>query len=299
MNPLDLFADRQLVVVTGKGGVGKTTVAAVLGRALAHAGRRTTVLECDPRESLYQMLGVSPSGGERVEAGPRLAFRNLKPRTELDNVVRDRLPLEILTRRVLQSPVYQHFADAAPGLKELAILGHAFRLVGAGVGRGLADCVVLDAPATGHGLALLAAPALASDTIGSGPIARMAEDLRVWVEDARHRALVVVTQAEDMPVAEALELGAALVARGDAADLLVVNGLYPPAAPDLLPVAAAEDPWQRLWRAQRAANEHELERLAAAWSGPRVALPLLALDRGPALVEALRRRFLAGGEPWT
>ncbi|MGE5233653.1 MAG: ArsA family ATPase [Acidobacteriota bacterium] len=295
MNPLDLLADRQLVVVTGKGGVGKTTIAAVVGRALALAGRRVTVLECDPRESLYQMLGVAPSGGERVDAGPRLAFRNLKPRAELDAVVRDRLPLEFLTRRVLASPVYQHFADAAPGMKELAILGHAYRLVGAASGRGPADCVVLDAPATGHGLTLLTAPAVVAQAIGAGPIGKMAEELRAWVEDPARCAVVVVTQAEDMPVAEALELGEALRRRGGGEALLVANGLYPPLPAGTEPA----DPWLALWIAERTGNERELARLAAGWSGPRVALPLLALERGPALVEALRRRFEGGGEPWT
>jgi anion-transporting ArsA/GET3 family ATPase len=129
MNPIEALSRRQLLVVTGKGGVGKTVVSAILGRALAAAGRRTLVVEVDPRENLHQMMGLPPSGGDIVAAGPRLWVQNLKPRQVLDQIVREQLRLELLTRRVLDSPVYQHFATGAPGLKEMAILGHALRLL--------------------------------------------------------------------------------------------------------------------------------------------------------------------------
>src|SRR5579863_1247953 len=152
----------QLLVVTGKGGVGKTAVAASLGRLLADAGRRVLVLEVDPRENVHQMLGVAPSGGAIVPAGPRLWAQNLKPEEVLDAIVRERLRVEFLVRRVLGSPVYTQFSAGAPGLKELGILGHVLRLLrgAAGPGAPQLDTVVLDAPATGHGIRLLTAPIL-------------------------------------------------------------------------------------------------------------------------------------------
>ncbi|MGH9362510.1 MAG: ArsA family ATPase, partial [Thermoanaerobaculia bacterium] len=129
MTPLDGLRRRELLVVTGKGGVGKTTVAATLGKSLAAAGRRTLVLEVDPRENLHQMVGLPPSGGVIVPVEPRLWVQNLKPVEVLDAVVREQLKLEPLVRRVLDSPIYQHFALGAPGLREMAILGHALRLL--------------------------------------------------------------------------------------------------------------------------------------------------------------------------
>ena len=291
MNPLEQLSRRQLVVVTGKGGVGKTVVSATLGRALAAAGRRTLIVEVDPRENLHQMLGTPPSGGDILEAEPRLWVQNLKPRQVLDQVVRDQLKLELLARRVLDSPVYQQFATGAPGLKELAILGHAYRLLHglAGPGAPEVDTVILDAPATGHGVTLLAAPALVTDVITNGPFSRMAGDLATLIADPERCGIVVVTQAEEMPVEEALELRAALRDRvRREPELLVVNGLYPPAPPAS---TGPENELVSLWRRRRKLNDRELARLKESWPGPRIELPQLPLDRGLALLGTLGRCF--------
>lgn len=294
MSLLDVLAKRQLLVVTGKGGVGKTAVSATLGRALSERGRRVLVVEVDPRENVYQMLGIPPSGGDIVAAGPRLWVQNLKPRQVLDAVVRERLGLELLTRRVLSSSIYQHFAEGAPGLTELAILGHAFRLI-RGIEKGAPelDMIVLDAPATGHGVRLLSSPLLVTDVIHNGPFAEMAGELARFISDPERCGVVAVTQAEEMPVQEVLELRAALwqqVKRDPEA--LVVNSLYPPPPPE---GGSPDNELVSLWRRRRRLNERELERLKAEWEGPRVELPQLAMDRGPALIAALQRCLEAGG----
>ncbi|HEV3075539.1 MAG TPA: ArsA family ATPase [Thermoanaerobaculia bacterium] len=309
----------QLLVVTGKGGVGKTAAAASLGRLLAAAGRRVLVLEVDPRENVHQMLAVPPSGGAIVRAGTRLWVQNLKPGQVLDDIVRERLKVEMLARRVLASPVYEQFSAGAPGLKELAILGHALRLlrrVGPPDAPQL-DLVVLDAPATGHGVRLLAAPRLVSEVIGDGPFGALAGELAGFVADPERCGIVVVTQAEEMPVEEALELREALASQlGREPELLIVNGLFPPLpaglerpevfdpVEPLLPPAPPPAPEMPLgaelltfWRHRRFLNERELERLARWWEGPRIELPLLALERGPALTDALQQLLAAGLAP--
>jgi anion-transporting ArsA/GET3 family ATPase len=294
MRMLDALSGRELLVVTGKGGVGKSAAAAALGSLLVDLGRRVLLLEVDPRESLHHWLDVPPSGGEIVAVGRGLFLQHLEPRREMDDLVREHLRLGPLVRRVLASPVYSHFADGAPGLKELAVLGHALRLVGGPRIKGAPklDTVVLDAPASGHGLSLLTAPALAAGVIRQGPFGRMAARLAQLVADEGRCGIVAVTLAEEMPTQEALELQDELVERvGRPADLLLVNELYPPLPAD---VRGVDPPaWLELWRTRRSVNERELARLRGAWRGPVVELPLLPFDRGPALIAALREHLLA------
>jgi anion-transporting ArsA/GET3 family ATPase len=298
MSLLEPLTRRQLVVVTGKGGVGKTTIAALLGKALSQAGRRTLIVEVDPRENVHQMFGLPPSGGRIETAGSRLWVQNLKPRQVLDEVIRERLKLELLTRRVLDSPIYQHFATGAPGLKEVAILGHAWRLLNGhgGMGAPELDTIVLDAPATGHGVSLLASPLVVSDVIKRGPFAEMAGELASFVSDPERCGIVVVTQAEEMPVQEAIELRQALQekVRRDP-ELLIVNGLYPPAPPE----NGEDNELVSLWRRRRKLNEEEMARVASSWQGPRADLPLLAMNRGPALIKALQTCLERGSESWS
>ena len=300
---------RQLIVVTGKGGVGKTSVAALLGSALSAAGRRTLVAEVDPRENLHRMLGVPPSGGEILRAGGKLWVQNLNPQRVIDDLVREQLKLDLISRRVLESPIYQHFTAGAPGLKEMAVLGHALRVLRGEAGRDAPtiDTVILDAPATGHGVALLAAPLLVSEAVRSGPIHRMSSQVAELIADPVRAGIVAVTLAEEMPVQEVLELAETLRTRvGREPELLVANGLYPPLPADEAPEAdPAADPAGHLWRRRRASQERELARLAELWPGGRIDLPQLPLAGGPELVAALRRAAEAqpawkvlGGEPW-
>lgn len=291
---LQQLAERQLIVVTGKGGVGKTTLAAALARLLAAAGRKTLLLEVDPRESLHQLLGTDPSGGAIVKAGPRLSAQNLQARAVVDGLVKEKVRIGVLARRIMASPVYQHFADGAPGLREMAILGYALRTV-EGEYRHKADVVVLDAPATGHGASMLAAPLLLADLVGGGQLGVMAEDLAEFIADPDRCGVVLAALAEEMPVQEAVELIDLLRKRmGRPPELVVANGLYPP-----FPRRAARDGAGEaagvidLWRERRAVNERELDRLRSAWPGAFAEIPLLPLERGPALLEAVEQSLEA------
>lgn len=299
MSLRDRLAGRKLLVVTGKGGTGKSVMTAALGRVLAAGGRRTLILEVDPRENLHHLCGVPPSDGEITEVGPNLWLQNLKPATVADWVVREKVKIGPVVKRLLASPVYQRFVDGAPGLKEIAILGHVLRWTGGDLPGvppvetlPLIDTVVLDAPATGHGVYLLTAASLYVEAIGEGPFAELAHQVARFVEDPELTGLVIVTLAEEMPVQESLELRLALREKlARVPDLLVTNALYPSFGEE-----AVADPLVALWRDRRLVNEKELRRLATHWDGPRLELPLLPIDEGPALLDALTRLLDAGLE---
>ena len=285
MAVLDRLAERQLLVVTGKGGVGKTTLAAVLGRLLALRGKRVLLLEVEPRESLHQALGTEPSGGAIVPAGPGLALQNLQPATVIEGLVAEKVPIAFLARKITDSTAFHQFIEGAPGLKETALLGYAYRQLAS---RKQVDLAIIDAPATGHSLALLAAPGLLAEAAQGGQLGAMAADLAAFLADPARCGVVLATLAEEMPVQETLELIAMLRERqGRRPDLVVANGLYPAAGP-------GEE--AGLWHARRRLNEAERARLAGGWDGPLLDLPLLAQERGPELIDALASR-LAEADP--
>ncbi len=287
----ELLGTFRLLVVTGKGGTGKSVLSATLARRLAGPSRTVWLLEADPRESLHSLVGTAPSGGRAIDAGSHLILQNLSPAHVLDDVVRQKLRLGVLARRVLSSPVYRAFVEAAPGLWETAVLGRIERLL-AGRDHGSLpppNLVVLDAPATGHGLSLLTAPRLVAETLSAGPVAAVAQTISSLVKNPADTGVVVVSTAEEMPVSETLELIEGCrreLFRPPAA--LFLNRLLPagdPGSCDLPPTAA------RLWRERQKVEAREARRLETAWDGPLFRLPLLPEPPGPELVARLGRTF--------
>ncbi|MFI5206641.1 MAG: ArsA family ATPase [Gemmatimonadales bacterium] len=285
----------QLIVVTGKGGVGKTVVAAALGRIMADRGRRVLLLDADSREAQHRLFGAPPSGGEVVSLMPRLAVLNAVPRTILDREVALALKIKVLSNRVLASPIYQHFADGAPGLKEMMLLGYALK-VAEGDAKPKADLVIIDAPGSGHGLSLLAAPLLMSEVITTGPLGHMASRIAALVADPARCAIVLPTLAEEMAVQETLETIAAMERRiSRAPSMVVVNAVFPPrdggaqakassvSRDEALEVAAT----LAFWTTRRRLNEREIARLQDGWKGRTAQVPLVAEDFGPGLLSAV------------
>jgi anion-transporting ArsA/GET3 family ATPase len=227
-SPAPGLLGRRLVFVVGKGGVGRSTLAATLGLIAARHGARTIVAEVSGRGELAQLFGVAAEPGE-VEVAPRLWAIQIDTERALDEYLHEHLPLRMLADLVGATRLIGYLAAATPGLRELLNVGKLWEL--AQPERRVPDgspydLVVVDAPASGHSLALLTAPRTFARTAQGGPIARQGGRIDAFLHDRRRTAMIAVTRPEEAAVSELLDLNGRLLREaGLPVDLIVVNGV--------------------------------------------------------------------------
>jgi len=294
--------DRRLLLVTGKGGVGKSTVAAALALRLASAGLRTLLCEVNADGRLGRLLAHPEVGADVVQVEPNLSMVDLQPDASMREYVLSKIRLERVYRAVFENRMVKYFLRFVPALAETVMLGKVmWHLRQWPDAPGGFDRIVLDLPATGHALALLGVPHSLVATLPSGPMSTEAGWMYDLLTDPVMTSAILVSLPEDLPVNETLELAQALrtrlkvrvgavvlnqsvASRFGAADRAALAGR--PGLGAL--VEAYEDDAQR--------TEDSVERLHAI-DAPLVQLPRLVapglgrgelVSLGDALAEALR-----------
>jgi anion-transporting ArsA/GET3 family ATPase len=306
--PIPELLDKRLVFVTGKGGVGKTTVAVALGLRAAAEGKRTIVCEVSSQENASRIFDHAEVGFHEVEMEENLWSISIDPDESMREYVLLQLKVRAMRDLLFRSRIFSYLTAATPGLKELVTIGKIWEL--AQLDRKVKsgrkyDLVIVDAPATGHGIGFLQTPRTFAAIARVGPIHSQAQRLDSFITDQEQTGVAIVALPEEMPVNESAALEHDLREEiGVAVDRVYMNGLYPERfskaeAERLAEVAAGEDGAVRA-AARAALSEHgrarsqraQLARLRRRVEAPVKTLPFLfEPELGPEAARRLSRRL--------
>ncbi len=202
------ITDLRLVILAGKGGVGRTTVAAALARAMAAQGKRVLIAQTEAADRLGKLFGrTQPIGTDVVTLAPGIEAVNMTPKSALHEYGLMVLRYETVYRALFENRAVRGFLGAIPGLDAYAMLGkvwwHTTEMVR---GRPRYDLVILDGPASGHATLMLRLPQAVMAAMPRGPLTRDAQAASDLLSDAARTAMVIVTLPEELPVRETVEL---------------------------------------------------------------------------------------------
>ena len=290
MDPRTFCGQSRLIVVAGKGGVGKTTVTAAMASMAAGLGLSVLIVEVEGKTGLAAAFGAEDLEYDERELAANIRARSLTPDVALVEYLEEH-GLKRISKRLVKAGLVEVVSTAAPGIKDILILGKVKQLERAGV----ADLILLDAPAAGHAVSFLMSPRGLRDIVRAGPLQGQAEDVMSMLTDPSRCRVMLVTLAEETPVNEVVETAFALEDKvGVDLAPVVVNGLYPvldgltadssAAGADAAVLAAAAEFRRRRQELQQA----QVARLAGELPLPQLHLPsLFTVDLTPADIDAL------------
>ncbi len=285
------FLDKRLIFVTGKGGVGKSTVSIALGIRAALEGKRTIVVEVASTENTSRIFHQEDVGYKEVEVANDLWAISIDPDDSMREYVLLQLKVRAMRDLLFRSRMFTYLADATPGLNELVTIGKIWELAQPDRkikhGRKY-DLVIVDSPATGHGISFLQTPRTFANIARVGPMHTQARELEEMICDHSMTGSVIVSLPEEMPVNETASLESELIGDiGVSVDRVIMNALYPERfaesdMSDLKPLLKSDDPELRaahraaLSQSRRtAAQTEQFDRLKEMVSTPISTLPFV------------------------
>ncbi len=205
-------AEPRFLLVTGKGGVGKSTVALALAREASRRGRRVLLMQLHTQDRLGQLFGRPPVGTEIVQLAPNLSAVSVTAQEAMQEYGTMILRSKLLYKAVFENQTVARFLHVIPGLPELLMLGKAYhheRELGPN-NRHRWDLIIVDAPATGHGLYLLRIPVVITSALRVGHMVDEAKNMLALLRNPERCRIELVTLPEEMPVSETMELATTL-----------------------------------------------------------------------------------------
>src|SRR4051812_41658482 len=228
-----------VVVVAGKGGVGKTTVTAALALVASRAGLRVLIVEVEGKSGLTAMFDAPPLEYDEASLADRVAARFLTPDAALVDYLQTH-GLKRISKRLAQSGALDVVATAVPGMKDILVLGKVKSIAE----QKTFDLILVDAPAAGHAITFLLSARGLLDAVRVGPVRKQAQDVVELLSDAARCQVLLVTIPEETPVNELIDTAFAIEDRaGVALGPVVVNGCFDalPDGLDLSPAAIAQN----------------------------------------------------------
>ena len=221
--------DRRLIFVLGKGGVGKSVVAATLGTAWARAGKRVVIAEVADQHRLSDLFANREEARNTpTELAPNLFGFSVDVDKSTEDYLASHIRVRPLVDLLVRSRTFHNFAAAAPGLPELVTLGKVWELAMAVEnGRPIWDKVIVDCPATGHGIALLQTAGNVSELAAQGPVRDQAHRIEEVVKHPAATGIAIVARPEELPVTEAIDAVETLRADGFPVAATIMNGMTP------------------------------------------------------------------------
>jgi anion-transporting ArsA/GET3 family ATPase len=321
------FKQSRVLIVAGKGGVGKTTMVAALAHLAARAGLSVLVVELEGRAGVATAFGseepldyagavLRAAGAEHEDPAEEQGERPIpKGTVRARTITPDDALLEYLadhgmrriSRRLLSSGIIDLVAGAIPGIRDILVLGKVKQIERSGV----ADLVLVDAPATGHTMTFLSSAGGLLDAARGGPIRSQAADVVALLSNPARCQVALVTLPEEMPVNEAVEAAYQLEDKvGVALGPVIVNGCYPGLASLDVPAARAADQAgvvlepqlltaldqaRRFRRTRQELQAEQVDRLSHELPLPQLRVPFLfAASIGPAELDILSDALAVG-----